>query len=66
MRFELTVRVDPVQRFSKPPPSATRPPLRRGNIPKPSDLSENLDTAFALRLVGKRRPGVKLESSVRC
>jgi hypothetical protein len=29
MRFELTVRVDPVQRFSKPPPSATRPPLRR-------------------------------------
>jgi hypothetical protein len=29
MRFELTVRLDAVQRFSKPPPSATRPPLRR-------------------------------------
>src|ERR1700688_2687494 len=29
MRFELTVRVDPVRRFSKPLPSATRPPLRR-------------------------------------
>src|SRR3984885_1850050 len=28
MRFELTVRLYTVQRFSKPPPSATRPPLR--------------------------------------
>ena len=30
MRFELTVRLDAVRRFSKPLPSATRPPLRRG------------------------------------
>jgi len=30
MRFELTVRLDTVRRFSKPLPSATRPPLRRG------------------------------------
>ena len=29
MRFELTVGLDTLQRFSKPPPSATRPPLRR-------------------------------------
>ncbi len=29
MRFELTVHLYSVQRFSKPPPSATRPPLRR-------------------------------------
>jgi hypothetical protein len=28
MRFELTVGLDTLQRFSKPPPSATRPPLR--------------------------------------
>jgi hypothetical protein len=27
--FEPSVRLDTVQRFSKPPPSATRPPLRR-------------------------------------
>ncbi len=30
MRFELTIRLDAVWRFSKPLPSATRPPLRRG------------------------------------
>ena len=29
MRFELTVGVYPLQQFSKLPPSATRPPLRR-------------------------------------
>src|SRR4051812_48030643 len=29
MRFELTIRLDAVWRFSKPLPSATRPPLRR-------------------------------------
>ena len=34
MRFELTVGVNPLQRFSKPPPSATRPPLRRGSYPR--------------------------------
>lgn len=28
MGFEPTVRLKTVQRFSKPPPSATRPPLR--------------------------------------
>ena len=29
MGFEPTVEVDPLQQFSKLPPSATRPPLRR-------------------------------------
>ena len=45
MRFELTVRVDPVQRFSKPPPSATRPPLRRRAHPRTASL-DGPDTAF--------------------
>ena len=36
MRFELTVGLDTLQRFSKQPPSATRPPLRReGSSPGP-------------------------------
>jgi hypothetical protein len=43
MRFELTVRIDSVRRFSKPLPSATRPPLRR----EKSQTRANPDTAFA-------------------
>jgi hypothetical protein len=43
MRFELTVRIDSVRRFSKPLPSATRPPLRREK--KPTRATP--DTAFA-------------------
>src|SRR3984885_2104630 len=50
VRFELTVRVDPVQRFSKPPPSATRPPLRRERHPH--------NTAFAGGVLPGRSSGV--------
>src|SRR5208337_938547 len=63
MRFELTVGVDPLQRFSKPPPSATRPPLRRGNIPEPPACATIPDTAFATVIVGNRCAAVKHESS---
>ncbi len=38
MGFEPTVRLYTVQRFSKPPPSATRPPLRRRTFLPPSAL----------------------------
>ena len=34
--FEPPVRVYPVQRFSKPPPSTTRPPLRLGAGERPA------------------------------
>ena len=34
--FEPSVRVYPVQRFSKPPPSTTRPPLRLGAGERPA------------------------------
>src|ERR1700729_1802548 len=37
MRFELTVRFDTVRRFSKPLPSATRPPLRRERTTYPGN-----------------------------
>ena len=50
MRFELTDGVDPHQRFSKPPPSATRPPLR-GN-PRPFSRS-GPDKALARDVVGE-------------
>ena len=58
MRFELTVRIDSVRRFSKPLPSATRPPLRRERKPNPGKTP---DTAFARPSLGNRRPGVKQE-----
>ena len=59
MRFELTVRLDAVQRFSKPPPSATRPPLRRRVHPRTILGMDSPDTAFAMNLVGTRSPSVK-------
>jgi hypothetical protein len=59
MRFELTVEVDPLQRFSKPPPSATRPPLHRGQISGTVRRSEQPGHGACTTLVGKCRPSVK-------
>ena len=49
MGFEPTVRLDSVQRFSKPPPSATRPPLLQGVV---GDFSH---TTFACLILGPGR-----------
>ncbi len=55
MRFELTVGLDTLRRFSKPMPSATRPPLRTGS---------DTHTSFARVLLRKPPRAVKPPSGL--